>query len=109
MLEEEAALLEEAEEFQVAGSKYKKVTTGDEKRQWPSKKAKGKQQEKYCRGAAVKMRGANLCEKCVSARQDCLVYPQGKYFYYTYYYYFLNNFLLYSLSQTSFSLYLHNQ
>ena len=30
VLEEEAALLEEAEESQVAGSKCKKVATGDE-------------------------------------------------------------------------------
>jgi len=33
MLEEEAALLEGAEEFQVVGSKCKKITTRDKKRQ----------------------------------------------------------------------------
>ena len=43
MLEEEAALLEGAEGFQVMGFKHKKVTAGDEEGQWPSKKARGKQ------------------------------------------------------------------
>jgi len=57
------------------GSKYKEITAGDKKRQWLSKKAKERQQEKYCRSAAVKIGGANSCEKCVSARQDCLVQP----------------------------------
>ena len=51
MLEEEATLLEGAEGFQVVGSKYKEVTTGDEKRQWSSKKAR----EKYHGGAVVKI------------------------------------------------------
>jgi len=75
VLKEEAVLLERAEESQVTESKHKEIATGDKKGQWPSKKAKEKQPEKYCRGAAVKMRGANLCERCVSARQDCLVHP----------------------------------
>ena len=70
MLEEEATLLEGAE-----GSKHKEVATGDEEGQWSSKKARGKQPEKYRGGAAVKMGGANLCKRCVSARQDYLVYP----------------------------------
>ena len=39
ILEEEAALLERAEGSQVAGSKCKEVAAGDEKGQWPSKKA----------------------------------------------------------------------
>jgi len=46
MLEEEATLLKEAEKSQIAGSKCKEVATGDEE-QWPSKKAKERQQEKY--------------------------------------------------------------
>jgi len=75
VLEEEAALLEEAEGSQVTGSKRKEVTARDKERQWPSKKARGKQPEKYCRGAAVKMGGSNPCERCVCARQNCLVYP----------------------------------
>jgi len=50
-------LKEEAEGSQVAGSKCKEVATRDEEGQWPSKKAKGKQPGKYCRGAAAKMRG----------------------------------------------------
>jgi len=75
MLEEETALLEEAEGSQVMGSKCKDVTAGDEKRQWPSKKAREKQSERYYGGAAVKMGSANPYERCVSAGQDCLVHP----------------------------------
>ena len=75
VLAKEATLLEGAEEFQVAESKRKEVTAGDEEEQWPSKKARGKQPEKYRGGAAVKMGGSNPCEKCVCAGQDCLVHP----------------------------------
>ena len=74
MLEEEAVLLEEVERFQITGSKHKEITTRDKERQQPSKKAKGKQQEKYCRSATVKIGGANPCERYVSAGQDCLVH-----------------------------------
>jgi len=74
VLEEEAALLEGAEGSQVVGSKRKEITTGDEEVQWPSKKARGKQLGKYHGGAAVKMGGANSCERCVSTGQDCLVH-----------------------------------
>jgi len=74
VLEEEATLLEGAEESQVVGSKRKEVAAGDEEVQRPSKKARGKQLGKYRRGATVKMGGANLCERCVSAGQDCLVH-----------------------------------
>jgi len=70
VLEEEAALLEGAEGSQVAGSKHKEVTAGDEEEQWPSKKARGK----YCGGAAVKMGGSDPCERCVCARQNCLAH-----------------------------------
>jgi len=75
VLEEEAALLEGAEGSQVAGSKHKEIAAGDEEVQRPSKKARGKQLGKYRRGATVKMGGANPCERCVSAGQDCLVHP----------------------------------
>ena len=75
VLEEEATLLEGAEGSQVAGSKHKEVTAGDEEGQWPSKKARGKQPGKYHRGAAVKMGDSNFCERCVCTRQDCLVHP----------------------------------
>ena len=75
VLEEEAALLEGAEESQIMGSKCKEIAAGDEEVQWPSKKARGKQPGKYRRGAVVKIEGANLYERCVSARQDCLVHP----------------------------------
>ena len=75
VLEEEATLLEEAERSQVVGSKYIEVAARNEEIQQPSKKARGKQPGKYRRGAAVKMGGSNLCERCVYAGQDCLVYP----------------------------------
>jgi len=75
MLKEEAALLEGAERSQVVGSKHKEVAAGDEEEQQPSKKARGKQPGKYCGGAAVKMGGSNLCERCVCTGQDCLVHP----------------------------------
>jgi len=55
VLEEEAGLLEGAEGSQVAGSKRKEVTIGDEEEQRSSKKARGKQPGKYRGGAAVKM------------------------------------------------------
>ena len=74
VLEEEAALLEGAEGSQVVGSKHKEVAAGDEEEQQPSKKAREKQPGKYCGGAAVKMGGSNPYERCVCARQDCLVY-----------------------------------
>ena len=74
VLEEEATLLERTEGFQVARSKCKEIATRDEEEQRPSKKARGKQPEKYCGGAAVKMGGANPCERYVSAGQDCLVH-----------------------------------
>jgi len=73
-LEKEAALLKGAEESQITGSKHKEVIARDEEKQWPSKKAREKQQGKYRRGVAVKMGGTNLCVRCVSARQDCLVH-----------------------------------
>ena len=66
VLEEEAALLEGAEESQVIGSKCKEIAARDEKGQQPSKKARGKQPEKYCRDAVVKIRGAIPCKRCVS-------------------------------------------
>ena len=75
VLEEEAGLLEGAEGSQVVGSKRKEVAAGGEEEQRPSKKARGKQPGKYCRGAAVKMGGATPCERCVCAGQDCLVHP----------------------------------
>ena len=75
VLEKEATLLEGAEGSQAVGSKCKEIATGDKKEQRPSKKARGKQLGKYRRGAVVKMRGSNLCERCVCTGQDCLVHP----------------------------------
>jgi len=74
VLEEEATLLEGTEGSQVAGSKCKEVTAGDEEEQRPPKKARGKQPGKYCGGAAVKMGGSNPYERCVCTGQDCLVH-----------------------------------
>ena len=75
VLEKEATLLEGAEGSHVTGSKCKEVAAGDEEEQRPSKKARGKQLGKYHGGAAVKMEGSNPYERCVCARQDCLVHP----------------------------------
>jgi len=75
MLEKEAALLEGAKKSLVTESKCKEVAAGDKKVQWPSKKAKGKQPEKYHRSAAVKIGSANPYERYMSAGQDCLVHP----------------------------------
>ena len=74
VFEEEAALLEGAEGSQVTESKHKEIATRDEEEQWPSKKARGKQPGKYCRGAAVKIGGTTPCKRCVCAGQDCLVH-----------------------------------
>jgi len=51
VLEEEATLLERAEEFQVMGSKHKEIAARDKEEQQTSKKARGK----YHRDTAVKM------------------------------------------------------
>jgi len=75
VLEEEATLLEGAEGSQVMGSKHKEVAARDKEIQQPSKKTRGKQPKKYCRGAIVKMGGTNPCEKCVSTGQDFLIHP----------------------------------
>ena len=74
MLEEEVVLLESTEGSQIAGSKCKEIASRDEEGQQPFKKAKGRQQGKYCKSTVVKMEGANLCERCVSIRQNCLVH-----------------------------------
>ena len=75
MLEEEAVLFKGAKGSQIAGSKCKEIAARDKEVQRPSKKARGKQLEKYRGGAAVKMGGSNPCERCMCAGQDCLVYP----------------------------------
>ena len=75
MLEEEATLLEGAEGSQVMGFKRKEIATREEEGQRPSKKARGKQPEKYCGGAIMKMGGTNPCERYISTGQDCLVHP----------------------------------
>ena len=94
VLEEEATLLEGTEGSQIMRSEHKKVTTGDEKGQQPSKKARGK----YYGGAAVKIGGANPCKRYVCTRQDYLVHPSRWVINNYTYYYFFNNFPLYSYS-----------
>ena len=74
IIAEDTILLEKTERFQIMRSKYKEVTSRDKKGQQPSKKAKGKQMEKYCGGITVKMGDANPCKRYVSTRQDCLVH-----------------------------------
>jgi len=74
VLVEDATFLESTGDSQVTGTKHKEVNSEDKEEQWPSKKAKGKKLEKYHGDAKVKIGGANPCERCVCARQDCLVY-----------------------------------
>jgi len=74
VLEEEITLLEGAKGSQIVGSKYKEVITRDKERQWPSKKARGKQLGKYHGNATVKIGGTNSYKRCVSTGQDCLVH-----------------------------------
>ena len=62
------------EDFQVAGTKYKEITSGDEKRKQLSKKAKKKQLEKYCKDVRVKIGGINLYKRFICTGQDCLVH-----------------------------------
>jgi len=66
--------LEGTEGSQAVESKCKKIAARDEEEQRPFKKARRKQQWKYCGSTIVKMEGANLCKRYVSTGQDCLVY-----------------------------------
>ena len=74
MIVEDATLLESSEESQAVESKCKEVTSRDKKGHWPPKKAKGKQQGKYCGSTVVKMDGTNFYERYMSTGQDCLVH-----------------------------------
>ena len=74
VLEEEAALLEGAEGFQIAEPKCKETPLRNDMDYWPFKKAKGKQIARYQGDTGVKLGGANPCERCVHARQNCLVH-----------------------------------
>ena len=67
-------LVEGAKRSYITGSKHKEVTPEDKRECQPSKKAKEKQPTRYCRDARIKMEGANLYERYVHTRQDCLVY-----------------------------------
>jgi len=78
VLEEEAALLERAEESQVVGSKCKKVATGNKEVQRSSKKARGKQLEKYHRGTTVKMGGSNPVRGMCVLDKIAWYIPQGE-------------------------------
>ena len=55
MLVEDAMLLEGTKESQVMESKHKEITSRNEEGQWPSKKAREKQPEKYYKDAIVKI------------------------------------------------------
>ena len=74
MLAEDATLLEDTERSKVMGSKYKEVPLEEDIDCWPSKKAKGKQLARYHKDIRIKMESANLCERYMHVRQDCLVY-----------------------------------
>ena len=90
VLKKETALLERAEGSQITESKHKEIATRDEEGQQPFKKARGKQPEKYCRGAIVKMEGSNPCERYVYVGQDCLVhFSRWVINNYTYYYFLI--------------------
>ena len=61
------------------GSKHKEVTAGDKEGQWPSKKTRGKQLEKYHGGAAIKMGVLTSArDVCVPGRIAWCT-PQGEY------------------------------
>ena len=74
ILAKNATLLKDTERSQIIRSKHKEVSLGDDIDHWPSKKAKEKQLTRYYRDISVKIGGANSCERCVYARQDCLVH-----------------------------------
>ena len=71
---EDTVLLEDAEKSQIVESKCKEVTLEDNRKCWPFKKTKEKQPVRYCRDVGIKIGGVNSYERCVSTRQDCLVY-----------------------------------
>ena len=74
MLVENTALLEDTERFQVMGPKHKKASPENDVNCQPSKKTKEKQPVRYQGDIRVKLRSANLCERCVYTRQDYLVH-----------------------------------
>ena len=55
-------------------SKYKEIYPKDGADCQPSKKTKEKQPVRYCEDIRIKIGGANLCERCIYARQNCLVH-----------------------------------
>ena len=60
--------MEGAERSQIMRFKYKEIVTRDKKGQQPFKKFRGKQPEKYRRGATVKIGSANPYERCILGR-----------------------------------------
>ena len=62
------------EDSQITGTKYKEINLEDKEGQQSSKKNKEKQLVRYYGDARVKMGDVNSCERCVCARQDCLVH-----------------------------------
>jgi len=74
VLAEDATLLEGTERSQIIGSKYKEVPLEDDRNHWSFKKGKGKQPARYCRDNRIKIGSANSYERCVYARQNCLVH-----------------------------------
>ena len=74
ILEKDVTLLEDVEESQIVEPKYKKAPLGNNVDHKPSKKTKGKQLARYRGDIGIKMGGANPCERCVHAEQNCIVY-----------------------------------
>jgi len=74
VLAENTTFLESAEGSQIIKSKHKEVPLENDRDCQPSKKAKEKQLTKYHRNNRIKIGGANPCERCVCAGQNCLVH-----------------------------------
>ena len=70
----DATLLEGTEGLQVVESKCRKSPPENNMNYWLSKKTKRKQPARYQGDMEIKLGGANSCERCVHAMQDCLVY-----------------------------------
>jgi len=63
VLAKNTALLGVTEDSQTAEFKYREVNSEEKEGQWPSKKAKEKQPEKYHGNARVKMRGVYILDR----------------------------------------------
>jgi len=74
VLAENTTFLESAEGSQIIESKHKEIPLENDRDCQPSKKTKEKQLTRYYRDNRIKIGGANSCERCVHAGQNCLVH-----------------------------------